>query len=294
MSMYLEIPEFDSGIPFRAFMNDGMTIVYPHWHKEIEMIYCKLGTVRIGVNDEIIPINEGEIYYFASGEPHYFLASPNSERYVYQFDLKLFDESLQHPEGKSLSHLLKDGERHSKNWPEELFVAVKQILLTTYEEEQDPQPASQFAIYAELYRMMTLFYRQLPQTAKPTKSGAKSEALKHKETLEQLDSVFLYVEEHYLETITLEEVANYVGFSPYYFTRFFKKHTGLTFMSFLTEYRIDQAKFILANERLPMADVAEQAGFTSVKTFHHVFKETVGISPLKYQKSISGNFLTEN
>ena len=49
------------------------------------------------------------------------------------------------------------------------------------------------------------------------------------------------------------------------------------------------AKSILGTEELPMIEVAERAGFNSVKTFHHVFKENVGISPLKYQKSIFGN-----
>jgi AraC-type DNA-binding domain-containing proteins len=57
-------------------------------------------------------------------------------------------------------------------------------------------------------------------------------------------------------------------------------------MQFLTAYRINQAKFILASKELPMAEVAVQAGFASVKTFHHVFKESVGQSPLQYQKQM--------
>lgn len=58
-------------------------------------------------------------------------------------------------------------------------------------------------------------------------------------------------------------------------------------MQFLTEYRVNQAQFILGNEKLPMAEVAEKAGFASVKTFHHVFKGAVGHSPLQYQKMMS-------
>ena len=92
--MYLEIPEFESDFRFRTFLNDGLTIVYPHVHKEIELIYAKRGKVNIGVADEIIELEEGELYIFASGQPHYFLASPESERYVYQFDFALFDETI--------------------------------------------------------------------------------------------------------------------------------------------------------------------------------------------------------
>ncbi len=78
----------------------------------------------------------------------------------------------------------------------------------------------------------------------------------------------------------------YVGFSPYYFTRFFKANTGQTFMQFLTEYRVNQAQFILGNEKLPMAEVAEKAGFASVKTFTMSLKGLYH-SPLQYQKMMS-------
>jgi len=90
MSLYFEIPDLNPQFPFRTFMNTGQVLVYPHWHKELEFIYVTKGTVRIGVNDQVLSVGEGEIYFFDSGETHYFLASPDSDRIVYQFDLKLF------------------------------------------------------------------------------------------------------------------------------------------------------------------------------------------------------------
>lgn len=87
--------------------------------------------------------------------------------------------------------------------------------------------------------------------------------------MERLERIFIYIEQHYQEQITLNEVAGHMGFSPYYFTKLFKKHTGMTFIAFLNEYRLNKAKWILLNEDLPMSAVAEAAGFGSVKTFHH-------------------------
>jgi AraC-like DNA-binding protein len=286
MSLYLEMPEFEEQLLFRAFINDGMTIVYPHWHKEVEIIYSIRGTVNIGVGDEVVHVAEGEIYFFASGEPHYFLASPDSERIVYQFDLSVFNEKqLKSAEDCSLIELFETGEKHSSKWSKSLSLDIKKLLQQLFEETEQNKQGKNYAQFALLFQLITTFYRRLPQTQTKVKKGAKASTIKHKETLEQLDHIFNYVENHYDETITLEEVAKYSGFSPYYFTRFFKANTGTTFMRFLTEYRINQAKFILANEKAPMIEVAEKAGFASVKTFHHVFKEQVGISPLKYQKS---------
>lgn len=287
MSVYLERPEFEGNLLFRAFINDGMTIVYPHWHKEIELIYSIRGTVNIGVGDEIVHVAEGEIYFFASGEPHYFLASPDSERIVYQFDLSLFEEiNLKSTNDCSLIELFETGEKHSSKWSKSLAMDMKKLLQQLFEEYGKQDLGKNYALFSLLFQLVTTFYRRLPQTHTEVKKGAKASTIKYKENLEQLDRIFTYVENHYEESITLEEIAKYSGFSSYYFTRFFKANTGTTFMSFLTEYRINQAKFILANEKVPMIEVAEKAGFASVKTFHHVFKEQVGISPLKYQKRI--------
>lgn len=286
MSLYLEIPQLNLQFPYRAFLNDGMTIVYPHWHKEIEIIYASRGQVKIGVDDMVVELQEGEIFFFASGEPHYFLASPDSERYVYQFDLKFFDETFLRETEESLLNLFAAGERHSRNWDAAFQVKMTELLVELYQFEAQQPAGKNYFVLANLARLVAECYACLPKRTEQKKKKT-SNTIHRKETLERLNQVFEYIENRYQETITIEDVAKYVGFSPYYFTRFFKKNTGQTFVQFLTEYRINLAKFILANEKLPMIDVAEKAGFSSVKTFHHVFKETTGISPLQYQKKMN-------
>lgn len=282
MSLYLEIPDLNQKFPYRCFLNDGMAITYPHWHKEIELIYASRGRVNIGIGESVMTLEEGEIIFFASGEPHYFLASPDSERYVYQFDLKLFDETILRKNQDSLLTLFEQGERHSRNWSESFRKKVIQLLVELYELSNEQIGGENYLILSNLYRLIGEFYRFLPR--KEHQRKVTPPAIQRKETLMRLNEVFEYIENQYQESITVEDVAKHVGFSPYYFTRFFKKNTGQTFIQFLTEYRVNQAKFILANEKLPMTEVAEQAGFSSVKTFHHVFKEAVGQSPLQYQK----------
>ncbi|RRJ66018.1 AraC family transcriptional regulator [Paenibacillus oralis] len=288
MSNYLEIPEFEDSIPFRTFLNDGMTIVYPHWHKEIEIIYSRKGKVNIGIDEDIVQLEEGEIFFFPSGEAHYFLASPDSERYVFQFNLKLFDEKILRASEDSLLSLFESGEPHSRNWPKTLARKATELLVHLYGIEESKPAGMNYLTLGYLYQLIGEFYLHLPRR-KERKAPVKRSAIQHKETLDLLNQVFEYVEDRYREVIAVEDVAKFVGFSPYYFTRFFKTNTGQTFMQFLTEYRINQAKFILANEMIPMVEVAEKAGFASVKTFHHVFKEAVGQSPLQYRKNLSNN-----
>ncbi len=290
MSLYLEIPDWPLSFPFRAFENVGEIIVPPHWHKEIEIIFVTKGSVNIGYEGQMIQVHKGDIFVFGSGESHYFVASPGSNRFVFQFDLNLFRDSLFKDKGHmELVNLFKHAENHSVNWPYKVKQKVVICLRELYDEMNGLEIGYEHAMISSLLKLMTLYYREIPSKKEIGKNNDFVEAIKNHETLERLNEVFIYIENHYSEGITLDEIAKVVGFSPYYFSRFFKKSTGQTFMQFLTNYRINQAKYILSHEKIPMIEVAEKSGFNSVKTFHHVFKEQVGMSPLKYHKSIFGN-----
>ena len=290
ISKFLEIPDLDNEFPFRSFNDYGLALVYPHWHKEVEFIYVIKGSIQIGVHDDLVQVDEGEIYFFTSGQTHYILAAPGSERLVYQFDTKLFFE--QDPlktKQESLKDIFNTRENFSRNWSNEVEQEVSECLAHLHEEVLEKETGYLFQIQRYLYELVGLFGRKVPKKMEPMKKALTDDSMKNKETLERMDKIFAYIEDHYNTGVTLEEVAKHIGFSPHYFTRFFKKNTGTTFVGFLTEYRLTIAKSILGTEDLPMVEVAEKSGFNSVKTFHHVFKENVGMSPLKYQKSISGN-----
>lgn len=290
LSLYLEIPSWDNMLPFRSFEDLGKTVVPPHWHKEIEIIYVKSGSAYIGYDEQLVQVREGEIFVFGSGESHYFLASPDSVRLVYQFDLLLFrDQYLEKLDYKELIRLFETSENHSVNWPKNVTVSIQEVLEMLFEESMKRRIGYEFSLIGLLHQLLVFYFREIPKKAKTLEIGNFVEAVNQKETLERLNNIFIYIETHSQENITLEDVAKHVGFSPHYFARFFKKNTGQTFIQFLTEYRISQAKSMLSKEKMPMIEVSEKSGFNSVKTFHHVFKEQVGMSPLKYHKSIFGN-----
>ncbi|WP_223070409.1 AraC family transcriptional regulator [Paenibacillus caui] len=292
MNLYLEIPKLDKHFPFRSFVNKGDVFCYPHWHKEIEIIYVTKGSLDLGINDMPIRMRQGEVQFINGGDIHYFLASPDSERVVIQFDLSIFQEVSTTLRDKE--HSLRDAftqmEQSSWSWPEETAAKMLPLIENIYEEDSQRREGYAYMIKARLFEMLTLISREIPKNRMQTQPKISEHTLtQSKETLWKLERIFEYVEKHYQEPITLNKVAEYMGFSPYYFTKMFKKNTGMTFISFLNEYRLNKAKWILLNEDASITAVAEAAGFGSVKTFHHFFKEATGISPLKYRKTISGN-----
>lgn len=290
MSLYLEMPEWEGLLPFRAFENAGEIVVPPHWHKEIEMIYVTKGLVNIGYDNQLFQVQEGEIFIFGSGESHYFLASPGSTRIVYQFDLSVFQNHLMNQSDyKKIVAFFETTENLSRFFEKAVEQELKHILESLFEEVQRKRPGYEYAILSWLHHLLVLYYRGMPKKSSVLIEGNFIESTHQKQTLERLNEVFIYIENHFQEVITLDDIANAIGFSPDYFSRFFKKNTGQNFSQFLTEYRLNQAKYILSHEGIPMIEVAERSGFNSVKTFHHVFKKHVGLSPLKYHKTIYGN-----
>lgn len=289
-SHFLEIPKLDSRFPFRSFPDYGQVFVYPHWHKEVEFIYVVEGTIKIGVADQLLSLNAGDIYFFDSGVPHYFLASPESQRFVYQFDLSLFSTIfLDANYGETIDQIFTTRENWSVNWPEDVQNKCQKLLTQLMSHYENKAGNGLYEVYAMLHELLVVLHKEVPKKQGELRKIVSSVSLRDKETIGKMDQIFAYLESNYQHKISMEEIAKQIGFNPQYFSRFFKKQTGITFTEFLTEYRLNIAKAILSSETSSMIEVAEKSGFNSVKTFHHVFKEYVGMSPKKYRMSISGN-----
>lgn len=93
-----------------------------------------------------------------------------------------------------------------------------------------------------------------------------------------------YIQQHYQETLRLEDVSSAVGFNATYFSALFKKETGQNFMDYLTELRINKSKELLCVDSLSIQDVAEMVGYRDLKYFSRLFKKVTGVSPSDYKK----------
>ena len=93
-----------------------------------------------------------------------------------------------------------------------------------------------------------------------------------------------YVENNYMDKIGLEEIAEYVGLNASYFSALFKKESGKTFLSYLTEIRINHAKEFLRTTNDTMGSIAEKVGYTDARYFSQCFEKIVGMKPSLFRK----------
>lgn len=98
-----------------------------------------------------------------------------------------------------------------------------------------------------------------------------------------IDQAMLYIQEHYMDNISLDSCADYTGTSPFLLSKSFKRVTGQNFIDYLTELRIEKAKELLRDTDLKMNDVAQQVGYQQ-SYFNRIFKKQEDITPTRYRE----------
>lgn len=93
-----------------------------------------------------------------------------------------------------------------------------------------------------------------------------------------------YIKQHYAENIDLNILAEHIHITPAYLSLLFKVQTGVNFLEYLTQYRIEQACLLLKKTGLKNYEIAYQIGFRDEKYFSTVFKKSTGMTPSKYRK----------
>ena len=93
-----------------------------------------------------------------------------------------------------------------------------------------------------------------------------------------------YIRKNYDQNITLNDISKQFYINPYYFSQLFKKKTGVTYQKYLTDYRVDRAKKLLAETELRIYEVCRLVGYSDVNHFNQVFERAEGMKPSEYRQ----------
>ena len=101
---------------------------------------------------------------------------------------------------------------------------------------------------------------------------------------ERLLSMLAFIQTHYDEKLTLEDIAAAASVSKRECLRAFRAGIHRTPMEYLTDHRIDMAKKLLRTTDLPITQIALQTGWCSAAYFSKIFRESCGTTPFAYRK----------
>lgn len=102
-----------------------------------------------------------------------------------------------------------------------------------------------------------------------------------------IDIALQYVKEHYYEDLTLEKIASVVFLNPVYFSQLFKQKTGQGYKEYVTSLRLEQAKLLLVNSKLKVAEIAERIGYQDMRHFTQLFRKRFLLTPTEYRQQLN-------
>ncbi len=96
--------------------------------------------------------------------------------------------------------------------------------------------------------------------------------------------IMAYINANLSSPLTRNEIASHVYLSADYVTKVFKRETGQSLIDYVIQSRIAQAKILLRQTELPISEVCERTGFSSLSHFSATFKKYVGVRPRDYRR----------
>lgn len=155
-----------------------------------------------------------------------------------------------------------------------------QVGLALARELETPSPIS--ALYAQTAAQMMIVHLLRTYTIDQVVLQERHDGLSNR----QMKRIIDYIQEHLTNPLSLDELAQQVGFSPYHFARLFREATGESPHQFVVRQRVEFAKQLLRNLDLPLTDVAIASGFADQSHLTQRFKHYTGLTPKAFRKTV--------
>lgn len=271
--------EYTEKRPFIIYTSYDVNIkdeVYlPHWHEELEIVCILECHSRHYVDGICYEAEKGRVLAIHSGSIHSIHV----------------DEMPDDGTKKTAVILLVNKEfvqRYLPDYGEFMFANIKEkaekelldlmLRLSDFHENRADESCAHLYEVGLLFQI--LFYLNKEGWVKREnviKVGSQK-------NIERMRGVLQYVETHYSEHISQAETAKRFYFNSDYFSRFFKQTMGMTFMEYLTGFRLKKAMEDLVNTDYSILNIAVKNGFSDGRAFSAAFRKRYGQLPLKYRK----------
>lgn len=252
-----------------------------HFHPEVEILYVVKSSGTSYVGDGINRFQEGDISIIGENVPHWWksdreyaegLDTTGIKALIIQFDKRIFDQNfINLHEMIAIKELLEKSQRGIQ-------------FLGKSRDQLGGQITKIFQMGG--LRRITEFILLLESMAN-TKEYKYHSSIGYSKTINTYDFYrFNKIHEHILlnftKPIKLGDVSSTVNISPTAFCRYFKKHTGKTFISFLNEIRVGHSCKLMVEENIPISRASIECGFNNLSHFNDQFKRIMRLTPTEY------------
>ncbi|MNH96081.1 Arabinose operon regulatory protein [compost metagenome] len=256
---------FDTDLNFEAYQFEGIMQKFPnHFHDYYVIGFIERGKRHLVCNQEEYILNSGDVIIFNPHDPHAcaqidgstldyrciniqpevmrkYVLEITGQEYTPQFTQNVLYQSELALPLHDLHQIILEDKEGFHK--EELFLFLLEQLLNEYTDADFPPPAQELTL--------------------------------------EIMTICEYMESHYTESITLNQLSDLVGLSKYHLLRLFTRQKGISPYCYLETLRINHAKRLLG-QGMPPLEVAGQTGFSDQSHFTNFFKKLIGLTPKQY------------
>ena len=231
------------------------------WH---QIFFCGGGSGTLEYDNISVTVSAGDYFFIPKDHPHcYYPEAENWDIRWVAFDGCACDDTL---------------EKLSMTRP----AVISCYDDTAMEKLFDKMVSSQetdilycgYICSGYVYEYMIRFHRYMNSEADSGKSRQMSMLL----------PVLRYMNENFRRDISMTELSDMLGITPQHFCRIFKKNTDKRPNEYLTELRLDEAKRLMSDSTVSVAEAAEKSGFRDAGYFSTVFRKHMGMPPSEYRR----------
>ncbi|MFV0343196.1 MAG: AraC family transcriptional regulator [Anaerocolumna sp.] len=238
---------------------------WPHFHSSLEIIYVTEGELKITLNGQVHVVKKHGFLIV----PSYYIHSYATEVYSNAYIIIIPLDSI--PSFKNILHKKTFLQLHieSTPWEAELKYCLDAILKIT---EHTMNSTIEPIIKGQTYVFLGLLIED---------SGLKD--ITDSKMISLAQEILIYIQDHYLLPVTLDDISNHFGYSKSRFSHIFSEYFDCKLIEYINGLRCRHALKLLEDKTSTITDIALSSGFDSSRTFYRAFKKCFGTSPNAYE-----------
>lgn len=238
----------------------------PHTHNHMELFFIVGGKGQFLINDQLYPVDVNNLVIINPNILHteVSLNAQPLEYIVLGFEgIALANEDSSNGQFNILDHYESV----------EISGCLRNILREMEQKNPGYEDVCQAYMEILIIRLMRTTALAVPTEPQTFSSNRQCAAVRR------------YIDLHFKETLTLEQLAEEGHMNKYYLSHAFKREYGVSPINYMISRRIEESKYLLAETDLSMSQIAQLLGFSSLSYFSQVFRRTLGSSPMEYRQS---------
>lgn len=259
-----------------------------HWHPEVELTLVLEGTILYQINETLYCLTAGEALFcnantlhtghMKEGQDCIYFSVTFHPRLLYGFENSLlctrYIQTICEDTSFPSLHFMPD-----IPWKKRVIDLLSRI----YEIHHTETPSKELKLQILLLQIWVEIFEHKQSVPSVSESTNKQ--------MERIRTILSYIHTHYMEKITLNDIASSINLCRSECCRLFKSHMKESLFRYLLNFRIEQSLPLLNDTDQSVTEVAEKVGFSNPCYFTKIFREQKGCSPTQYRKKMASHLL---